>query len=128
MDEMDILVLSVDKTDTKTDKGDAIRGVSVLYTFNTELRPEVNNQNSFGQKSAKVWADISCFGQFVNVPGLYRAKFTMKVGADGKPVVKPYDFTYKGAGIFVPTPVDSDADKVRDYAAKLANDHKSKVG
>lgn len=123
MDELDILVLSVDKTDAQD-----IKGVSVLYTFNTELRPEVNNSNSFGQKTAKVWADVNTFPQFISVPGIYRAKFQMRVGSDGKPVLKPYEFSYKGSGIFVPTPVDSDADKVRDYAAKLASDHKSKVG
>ena len=123
MDEMDILVLSADKTESAD-----IKGVSVLYTFNTELRPEVNNNNSFGQKTAKVWADVSTFSQFISVPGIYRAKFQMRDGSDGKPVLKPTEFTFKGSGIYVPTPVDSDADKVRDFATKLANDHKSKVG
>lgn len=86
-----IIVYSADKTDMVDKNNNPIKGTSITYGFNHEMKPVKNASNSVGQKPAKVWGSLELFEKVMYAPAVYEAEFEMKVGSDGKPTLVPVD-------------------------------------
>lgn len=79
-------------TDEKT--GERKNGTSIMYIFNTDLECMDNSDGSKGMRSAKSSSDYMLMHKVRRAPAMYEAEFSMKIGSDGKPVLKIEDLEY----------------------------------
>ena len=89
----EIIVLSADAINTDSKDGN-ISGMSVFYTFNTNFESVCNSPQSFGQKPGKIWMNYNRIEKIVSAPAKYIGTFEMKIGSDGKPVLRLKDLDY----------------------------------
>ena len=80
-------------TDERT--GTINEGTSVSYYFNTDLSAVDNTDGTKGMRPAKSTCEFLLMGKIKKAPALYEAEFDMKIGSDGKPVLKIMDLELK---------------------------------
>lgn len=97
--EARILLMYAVPYDIQEEGRDNISGCSVHYFFfgkeGEELSFQHNTEGSaIGYQRAKASIDFDKFSKIDCVPGIYDASFDMKVGGDGKPVLKIADVDF----------------------------------
>lgn len=95
INEMNILVMSANEYSMTDDNKQLVEGCTVTYFFFGEngeaLNPMVQAKGLIGYQRAKVSLPFEDRSKFTLVPAVYKGKFSMTVGGDGKPVVKLVD-------------------------------------
>lgn len=84
------------------------QGTTVNYYFNTNLSAEDNTNGTKGTRPAKSSCEFGVMGKIVKAPALYDAEFEMKIGSDGKPVLKILDLDFIEEVQIVPLGVSKD--------------------
>lgn len=71
-----------------------LKGVSVYYLFNDNLKPITNNDMSQGYRPAKASISFDDRFKLKAVPAIYEAEFGMSVDVSGKPILKLLGLNY----------------------------------
>lgn len=74
--------------------GEINKGTTVNYYFNTDLTAADNTDGTKGMRPAKSTCDHLLMHKILKAPALYDAQFDMKIGSDGKPVLKIVDLEF----------------------------------
>ncbi len=100
MDEAKILVTYAGEYNMKSEDGRDIAGCVIQYFFFGQNGELLKTQNQLtgpiGYQRAKCSSDILLRDKIKLAPAIYNAKFSMNVGADGKPILKIVDLDYVG--------------------------------
>lgn len=94
-----ILLMYAVPYDINEEGRDRVSGCSVHYFFFGKEGEELACRRSLegtgiGYQRAKASIDFDKFSKIDYVPGIYDASFNMKVGGDGKPVLKVEDVEF----------------------------------
>lgn len=95
-----IIILYAMPYDMITERQEQLKGCSVQYLFWGEsgeklfAQSEWDTSKPIGVQRAKCSVDYTCRQKIVIAPALYEGTFEMRVGGDGKPVLKLTDVAY----------------------------------
>lgn len=91
-----IIVLYAGQFDMTNENGQQQRGTSVSYYFADQFHAQDNKDGTKGMRPAKCTMDYHDMAKIPTAPALYNAKFSYKVGSDGKPVLRIDDLQLLG--------------------------------
>lgn len=96
-----VLIMYTGLVDIKASENhDAVEGVSVEYFFfgdnGEQLESKISAEDVSGIRRGKSFLSVDKLHKVSYVPGIYDGQFEMKVGADGKPVLKLVDLDCVG--------------------------------
>lgn len=96
-----VLIMYSGFVDIKAREGhDAVEGLSVEYFFfgdnGEQLESKISADDVAGIRRGKSFLEPDKLHKVSFIPGIYDGQFEMKVGADGKPVLKLVDLDFVG--------------------------------
>lgn len=83
-----IIILSANPYKITQENGSVNEGVSVTYLATDNLNPILNDNGSYGYKSAKGSLPGNKINQIISAPALYDADLQITIDKDGRPMIK----------------------------------------